>query len=92
MSQAEQRQEELPEGCALGPDGKPTRDAAEALAGAQLAFGGMYPPSFRCKWFGMDKLNGTTHGSWRRNVYITPTFQNPPLRGSGYSGHGTGHT
>lgn len=30
----------LPEGWAIGPDGKPTTDPAEALAGAQLPFGG----------------------------------------------------
>jgi len=31
---------ELPEGAAIGPDGQPTLDPAEALAGAQLPFGG----------------------------------------------------
>jgi delta1-piperideine-2-carboxylate reductase len=30
----------LPEGWAIGPDGEPTTDPAEALAGAQLPFGG----------------------------------------------------
>ena len=30
----------LPPGAAVGPDGRPTTDPAEALAGAQLAFGG----------------------------------------------------
>lgn len=30
----------LPEGWAVGPDGEPTTDPAEALAGAQLPFGG----------------------------------------------------
>jgi delta1-piperideine-2-carboxylate reductase len=30
----------LPDGWAIGPDGKPTNDPAEALAGAQLPFGG----------------------------------------------------
>ena len=30
----------LPEGWAIGPDGKPTTDPAQALAGAQLPFGG----------------------------------------------------
>lgn len=31
----------LPEGWAVGPDGKPTTDPKEALAGAQLPFGGV---------------------------------------------------
>jgi delta1-piperideine-2-carboxylate reductase len=31
---------QLPEGWAIGPDGEPTTDPAEALAGAQLPFGG----------------------------------------------------
>ena len=31
---------ELPDGTALAPDGRPTSDPAEALAGAQLPFGG----------------------------------------------------
>ena len=30
----------IPEGWAIGPDGRPTTDPAEALAGAQLPFGG----------------------------------------------------
>ncbi len=37
---AAERGEEIPEGWALGPDGRPTRDPHQALAGVVLPFGG----------------------------------------------------
>ena len=40
VSLFEQQGLQLPEGVAVGPDGVPTTDPAEALAGAQLTFGG----------------------------------------------------
>jgi LDH2 family malate/lactate/ureidoglycolate dehydrogenase len=33
-----QQGKSLPDGCGVGPDGKPSNDAADVLAGAQLPF------------------------------------------------------
>ncbi|MBS3763434.1 MAG: Ldh family oxidoreductase [Planctomycetes bacterium] len=40
VTERDQAGETLPEGCALGPEGEPTADAAEAREGALLPFGG----------------------------------------------------